>query len=70
VAGRHALGGLRWAIKLRVREMLLEGEAAAGLPAPAKGVTDAQRLQRVVNSGVLSPDLYEALYEGKDGREH
>jgi hypothetical protein len=47
-------------VSVRVRELLTEGEAVAGLP-PGKG-SAASRLKAIVATGELAPDLYEAIY--------
>ena len=50
-----------------VQNLLAKEESNLGLP-PVKGMSDADRVKRITNSGIISPEMYDALY-GREG-EH
>jgi hypothetical protein len=52
-----------------VRNLLTSEEAAVGLPPPAKGMSDADRIKRITCSGkFVSPDMYAAIH-GEAGED-
>jgi hypothetical protein len=52
-----------------VRKLLADAEQLAGLPAPANGASDSERLRAILDSDApLTPELYSAVY-GDEGKE-